>query len=123
MELTDVILSDVKEGIGLSNEPSPFDKDILMHINGAVGKLNQNGVGSPIVITDTTTWGEFRDPAQTQGNLYFHMVPLFVTLSVKLLFDPPPPSSAQYHSSNIDQLLWRLKLAYEEPYVAPTTEE
>lgn len=121
MELTDTILGDIREAIGLSSEPSPFDRDLLMHINAAIGTLQQNGIGLPIVITADTTWTEFRDPTQTYGNQFFQMVPLFVTLSTKIIFDPPPPSSVQYHQSSVDQLLWRLKLAYEEPYVAPVT--
>lgn len=121
MELTDSILSDVREAIGLSSEPSPFDTDILMHINGAIGKLNQNGIGLPVVVTAATTWAQFQNPTQTYGNQYFQMIPLFVTLSVKLLFDPPPPSTVQHYVANIDQLLWRLKFAYEEPYVVPAT--
>lgn len=120
MDLNATILGEVREAVGLSSEPSPFDTDLLMHINGATGKLNQNGVGNVIPITKDTTWADFQNPSQTDGNQYFHMIPLFVTLSTKLLFDPPPPSSVQYHANNIDQLLWRLKVAYEEPYV-PTS--
>ena len=123
MELTESILTDIREAIGLSSEPSPFDKDILMHINGAIGKLNQNGIGLPVVVNAQTTWQELKDPNQVKGNQYFQMIPLFITLDTKLLFDPPPPSTVQYHSNNIDQLLWRLKLAYEEPYVLPTDTE
>lgn len=118
VELTDKILTDIREAIGLSSEPSPFDNDLLMHINGAVGKLNQNGVGFPVVVTNTTTWEELQDPSQTEGNKYFQMVPLFITLSTKVIFDPPPPSSVEYHSKMIDDLLWRLKIAYEEPTIS-----
>lgn len=123
MELTDSILADIREAIGLSSEPSPFDKDLLMHINASIGKLMQNGIGLPVIVTETTTWAEFQNPTQTYGNQFFQMVPLFVTLSTKLLFDPPPPSSVEYHKESIEQLLWRLKFAYEEPYVAPVVTE
>lgn len=123
LDLTKNILNDVREAIGLSSVPSLFDADLLMHINSAVGKLNQNGIGNVIDVTAETTWEGFRNTTQTAGNEYFHMIPLFITLSTKLLFDPPPPSSVQYYAANIDQLLWRLKIAYEEPYVAPITEE
>jgi hypothetical protein len=92
-----------------------------MHINSAISKLNQNGVGKFLIVEDEMqTWIDLQNPLQTAGNQYFQMIPSFIQLSTKLLFDPPPPSSVQYYASNADQILWRLKIAYEEPYVAPT---
>ncbi len=124
MELTKSILKDIRAAVGLDIENDEFDVDLLMHINNAIGKLNQNGVGNFLVVQNVNqVWNELQDPAQTEGNKYFHMIPLFITLSTKLLFDPPPPSSAEYHASNIDQILWRLKIAYEEPYVAPVVSD
>jgi hypothetical protein len=123
MVLSDNILTDIREAIGLSSEPSPFDKEILMHINSAIGKLNQNGVGNVIMVTQSTTWQDLQDPVQVNGNEYFHMIPLFITLSTKMIFDPPPPSTVEYYASNVDQILWRLKIAYEEPYVSSTITE
>lgn len=113
MDLNNTILSDVREAVGLSTEPTLFDNEILMHINSAVVKLSQNGVGSPIVVDEESTWLELQNPDQVEGNQYFQMVPLFIMLSTKILFDPPPPSSVEYHATQIDQLLWRLKIAYE----------
>jgi hypothetical protein len=79
--------------------------------------LNQNGIGKAIVITDdTSTWEDIQDPDQSDGNEYFKTVPLFISLSTKVLFDPPPPSAVSLFQSSIDQILWRLKISYEEPY-------
>lgn len=120
MDVTKSILQDIRVAVGLDASTSDYDTDLLMHINSAIGKLNQNGVGNFLVVNDDiTTWGDLQNPDQVEGNKYFQMVPLFVSLSTKLIFDPPPPSAVQYHQMNIDQTLWRLKLAYEEPYVAP----
>lgn len=106
--------------MGLSRDSNDFDTDLLMHINTAIGKLNQCGIGKFLVVqNDSSTWADLQDETQTEGNAYFSMIPLFVALSTKLLFDPPPPSAVQTYSSNADQLLWRLKTAYEKPYVAP----
>lgn len=122
MELTKSILEDIRVGVGLSKDTTDFDTELIMHINGAIGKLKQNGIGRFIVVTDVSkTWGDLQDPLKIEANEYFSTVPLFVMLSTKLLFDPPPPSTVQHYSNNIDQLLWRLKIAYEEPVTTTTT--
>ena len=115
MDLTKSILEDVRAGVGLSSDIPDFDTDLVMLINSSLGILNQNGVGKSISIQDTTTtWGDFKDELQVIGNDYFHLVPTFVTLSCKVIFDPPPPSAVDYFKQTIDQMLWRLKIAYEE---------
>lgn len=114
MDQPESILMDVREAVGLTRSSSDFDSELLMHINSAIGKLNQNGVGNFIVVeNDQTTWMDLEDPNQVDGNVYFKMIPLFVSLSTKILFDPPPPSSVEYHSKSVDEILWRLKVAYE----------
>lgn len=124
MDINKSILQDIRTAVGLSSDTTDFDTELLMHINSTIGKLNQNGIGKFLVVqNEESTWLDLQDPAQTEGNMFFSMIPLFITLSTKIIFDPPPPSSVQYHASNADQTLWRLKLAYEEPYVEPTTTE
>lgn len=124
MNLKNSILKDVREYVGLLNTSIDFDAELIPHINGAIGKLNQNGVGKFLIVEDeVAVWEDLQDPEQTEGNKYFGLVPLFITLSTKLLFDPPPPSNVQYHATNSQELLWRLKIAYETPYVKPQAEE
>jgi hypothetical protein len=122
LDETKSILRDIRSAVGLTEDTVDFDTDLIMHINVALGKLNQNGVGLPVVVTnDTTTWGDFKDPLQVKGNEFFKMVPLFVALSTRIIFDPPPPSAVEYFGNSIEQLLWRLKIAYEELYTTTTT--
>lgn len=126
MNLKNSILQDVREALNIGREVADFDTEIIMHINTALGILNQNGIGNVIFITDTTTtWEDFYDPMAVEGNKVFHMIPLFITLSTKQIFDPPPPSTVEFYSRNIDQTLWRLKIAYENfPEVtAPIVED
>lgn len=113
MDLTNTVLGDVKEGLGLPVEDTAFDTELLMHINSSVVDLSQNGVTLPIIVNAETTWVGLQDPTQTEGNKIFQSVPLYVMLNTKILFDPPPPSSVEHHANQIQKLLWRLKLAYE----------
>lgn len=115
MDLEGSILEGVRESVVGSSDNTEFDKDLIPHINSAISKLNQNGVGNFVFVNDESkTWGDLRDEKQVKGNDYFQMVPLFIALSTQLLFDPPPPSNVAYHSENARELLWRLKIAYEE---------
>lgn len=115
MNETNSILKDVRVAVGLTEDTVDFDTDLTMHINAALATLNQNGVGLPVVVVnDATTWGDLKDPLQLKGNESFHMVPLFVSLSTRIIFDPPPPSAVEHFSNTINQMLWRLKVAYED---------
>jgi hypothetical protein len=122
LELTNSILKDIRVAVGLAVDVTDFDGELLPHINNAISELNQIGVGNPLVVVDDKQlWGDLQNPNQTDGNLAFQMVPQFIGLSTKMLFDPPPPSTVQFYASNVEKLLWRLKFAYEEPYTTTTT--
>jgi hypothetical protein len=124
LDVTKSILQEVRTTVGLPADSTDFDTDLLMYINSSIGVLNQNGVGNFLVVeNEESTWGDLQNLDQVEGNKYFKMIPLFITLNTKLLFDPPPPSSVDVHQRQIDQLLWRLKIAYEEQYVAPIVDE
>lgn len=115
MNTTNSILKDTLEAIGLSSTDTSFNTEIIQHINASIFKLNQNGIGKPLVVVDETqTWEDLINPLQVEGNAYFASVPLFISLSTKILFDPPPPSSVEYHNKAATELLWRLKIAYED---------
>jgi len=109
------ILGSVRIALGLSMEDESFSEEIKMHLNAALSILNQNGIGKPLTITGLDAkWGDFKDDSQVEGNEYFNMIPMFVQTSIKILFDPPPPSNVQYYNNYIQELLWRLRIAYEQ---------
>lgn len=108
------ILKSVRSTVVGTPDNADFDRELLNHINSSIAKLNQNGIGNFIIVKgEDETWGDLKDPLQLEGNKYFKMVPLYISLSTQLLFDPPPPSNVQYHSDSSKELLWRLKIAYE----------
>lgn len=104
------ILTSTKKLLGITEEYTHFDNDIITHINTVFLTLNQIGVGPEegfFIEDKTAEWVDFiEDSTQLQA------VRSYVYLKVKLLFDPPL-SSAVIESTNrmIAELEWRLRLA------------
>ena len=114
MEMDGSILEHVRMSVGLTEDNSEFDVELLNHINMAIGKLNQNGVGETLIITDeSATWQDLLGLGASERET-IGMIPTFMSLNVKMLFDPPPPSSVEFHIRSLDELLWRLKLSHEK---------
>ena len=113
MAESDSILETIVSGLGLEIDEAAFNPEIIMYVNSALLTVYQNGAGTPLVVKDyAQTWEEFKDPAQVEGNKMFEQIKLYVMLKTKIIFDPPPPSTAPYMQSYIDELLWRIRAAY-----------
>lgn len=80
------ILTDVKHMLGIPEENTAFDSDVLVYINTAFGDLTQLGVGPAIGYQITgvdNQWEEFyTDPR-------LNAVKSYVFLKAKLLHNPP----------------------------------
>lgn len=106
------ILTSIKKLLGIAEEYTHFDEDLIMHINSVLTILTQMGVGpsTGFTITDKEdTWDDFID-----NKIYFEAVKTYIHLKVKLVFDPPL-SSAVTEAINkmISELEWRLYAAAE----------
>ena len=113
MAESESILETIVSGLGLEIDESAFNSEIIMYVNSALVTVYQNGAGTPLVVKDyAQTWDEFKDPAQVEGNKMFEQIKLYVMLKTKIIFDPPPPSTATYMQAYIDELLWRIRAAY-----------
>lgn len=115
------ILKSTKKILGLEDEYTPFDLDIITHINAAFSLLNQLGVGQEegFYIEDSTAeWSEFLVP---QNQL--HLVKTYIYLKVRVLFDPPGTSFLLEAANNqIKEYEWRLNVFREvelPPFVPP----
>lgn len=113
MEMTEGIIVTIRKAMGLNEDDSSFDTDLLIHVNSAIVTLNQNGIGQSIMINDTTTWQELKKEGREKSDEAFPMLVGYVKLFTKLLFDPPPPSAVEYHKNSKDEMLWRLRLVYD----------
>ena len=108
----DSILTSVKKLLGIAEEYTHFDSDIIMHINTVFSALTQMGVGPAggFSIVDTyATWDEF-----TSENVSLASVRTYMYLKVRLLFDPPQNSSVMSAMERqTSELEWRLNLTGE----------
>lgn len=107
------ILTTTKKALGIDENYTAFDVDIIMHINSVIGTLTQLGVGPAIgfVIEDKIPmWSDFLG---IDSNL--NPVKTYVCLRVRMLFDPPTTS---YHlqaiNDQIREFEWRLNV-YADP--------
>lgn len=113
MKLDTPIIKTIRGALGLGEDDSSFDSDLYMHINSAIGILNQNGIGNTIMVSsEEKTWNDLINQEQSIGNEFFGMIPTYIMLKTKMLFDPPPPSTIEYYKNSVDELLWRLRVAY-----------
>ena len=94
------ILELIRKLVGAGDSASPFDTDLLMHINSVFFILSQIGVGPTdgFVATEDSEWTEFLQGSTAK----LELVKSYVYLKVRLLFDPP--SSATVLSSMEKQI-------------------
>lgn len=110
----DSILTSIKKLLGISEEYTQFDDDIITHINSVFLNLTQLGVGPEegfFIEDDSASWDDFVD---IESDIPLQAIKSYVYLKVKLLFDPPL-SSAVIESTNrmISELEWRLNVAVD----------
>ena len=108
----DSILTSIKKLLGITEEYTHFDTDLIIHINSVFATLTQLGVGPSegfVIVDSDDNWEQFTD-----DNILIESVKSYMYLKVKLLFDPPT-SSAVIESTNrmINEFEWRLNVAAE----------
>lgn len=105
------ILTSIKKLLGIAEEYTHFDPDIIMHINNAFFTLTQLGVGpsAGFSIDDAEdNWSDFVDTSRIES------VKTYVYLKVRLVFDPPTSSAViESINRNISELEWRLNVAVD----------
>lgn len=110
--IIDSILTSIKKLLGITEEYTNFDSDLIMHINSVFMILNQLGVGPEegFRIEDASNeWSEFIDDKQC-----LEAVKSYMHLKVKLLFDPPLSSAVMEATKQmLNELEWRLRTQVE----------
>jgi hypothetical protein len=107
------ILISTKKVLGIDEDYTAFDLDIITHINTAFSTLTQLGVGPAegfMIEDDTAEWADF-----VTNDLQYNSVRSYVFLKVRYLFDPPQTSYLiTATEKQIAELEWRLNVHREE---------
>lgn len=107
------ILNSTKKILGIAEDYTVFDLDVITHINTAFSTLTQLGVGpaAGFMIEDATAeWTDF-----ISDDLQYNSVKSYVFLRVRLLFDPPTTSYLiTALEKQLQELEWRLNVHREE---------
>lgn len=106
------ILTSIKKLLGIAEEDTNFDQDIIMHINSVFMILTQLGVGPSkgFSIKDyDAVWSDF-----IPEDFSLEAVKSYVYMKVRLMFDPPLSSAvSDAINRNISELEWRLNVGAE----------
>lgn len=107
------ILTSIKKLLGIGDDDTSFDDDIIMGINTEFMTLSQLGVGpfEGFSITDkTTTWSDYLGA----DSVNLQAVKTYIYMKVRLVFDPPSSSFViDATQRKIDELTWRLNIQAE----------
>lgn len=110
---TNSILLTVKKMLGISEEYTAFDIDLIVNINSVFLTLNQLGVGpeEPYQIEGSEeTWDDFLLDQRKK----FPGLQTYVYLKTRLLFDPPTNSFlVDAMQKQCDEFEWRLNIQAE----------
>ena len=104
--MNDSILTTIKKLLGIAEDDTSFDTDVIININMALNVLLQLGVGPEngfSITGNIETWSDYIDDMSK-----LEMVKTYIYLKVKLIFDPPQSSRVIESIENqIKELEWR----------------
>lgn len=107
------ILTSIKKLLGIEEDYTHFDQDIIININSALMTLNQLGIGPPqgfSIQNKIKTWADYLGPS-----IDFEGVKSYIYLKVRLAFDPPSTSFVlDAMERQIKELEWRLNVQAEK---------
>ena len=109
MDLNDSILNSIKKMLGLDPDYTPFDTDIIIHINSAIMVLRQLGIGPEtgfMITGPDEIWADYMGT-----NTSLEALKAYIYLRVKSVFDPPQSNVAmEAMQKQMDEYVWRLNV-------------
>lgn len=110
--MEDSILQVIKAMLGLKKDYTPFDEELVGHINSAIMSAHQLGIGkNDFQITGPDeTWSDWLGERPER----FPSIRHYIYMKTKLSFDPPSNSFVVNSiEKQIDEAAWRLNVQAE----------
>ena len=114
--MDDSILVTIKGMLGLEKDYTPFDAELVGHINSAIMVAHQLGIGSyNFTITgEGETWQDWLGSRLEKLSAVKH----YIYMLVRLSWDPPANSFAVSSlQKQIDEMTWRLNVQAEDEWL------
>ena len=109
--MTDSILTSIKKLLGMTEDYTVFDTDIIIHINTVFMTLHQLGVGPSEGFRIEDEWATWDEYITEEDNL--DAVKTYIYLKVKQVFDPSLSSAVKESMSKHG---WRRRVPGTEWY-------
>lgn len=110
--MVDSILTSIKKLLGITEEDTSFDTDIIMFINSAIMALQQLGVGPSTgfcIYSKEDVWEDLLG-----DSVSLEAAKIYVFLKVRLVFDPPQNSFlVEAIKNQIEELAFRINIQAE----------
>ena len=110
--MADSILNDIKKALGITEDYTAFDQEIILHINTALMFAEQIGLPSFRIAGQTETWDQYLNGITKN----IEAVKTYLYLQVRLVFDPPANSFVVTAiEKQLQEYAWRINLQKETP--------
>ena len=112
--MNESILTSIKKLLGITEEYTDFDTDIIIFINSVFPVLLQLGIGPKegfMINNSSATWQEYLG----ENEVRFGWIKTFIYLKVKMVFDPTLSNSiVESYERTIKELEWRITVGADE---------
>lgn len=112
--MNESILTSIKKLLGITEEYTDFDTDIIIFINSVFPVLQQLGIGPKsgfMINNSSATWQEYLG----ENEVRFGWIKTFIYLKVKMVFDPPLSNSViDSYERTLKELEWRITVGADD---------
>lgn len=110
--MEDSVLNSVKAIIGINEEDTAFDKELIIHINSVLSVLRQIGLSCTdklLIHGSEETWADF-----IVDNDHIEEIKTYIGLRVRKIFDPPINQTTMTAlNETISELEFRLNISMD----------